>query len=170
MTGLSRRHALLAISGGILAAPFMGRDALAQSADVSKEMILNDPAAPVAGNPKRDVTIVAFLDYNCPYCKKSAPDLDRAVKEDGKVRLVYRSVRTRNVAARSHSTLLKIAKVCRPTSRATGRVRLAARNFAGVARKETPMSNPIQSKASVNTEKEDLLVFRGFAIESTNFA
>jgi protein-disulfide isomerase len=81
---------LLAISGGILAAPFMGRDALAQSADVSKEMILNDPAAPVAGNPKGDVTIVAFLDYNCPYCKKSAPDLDRAVKEDGKVRLVYK--------------------------------------------------------------------------------
>lgn len=90
MTGLSRRHALLAISGGILAAPFMGHAALAQFADVSKEMILNDPAAPVAGNPNGDVTIVAFLDYNCPFCKNSAPDLDRAVKEDGKVRLVYK--------------------------------------------------------------------------------
>ena len=51
-----------------------------------------------------------------------------------------------------------------------GRVRLVARNFAGVARKETPMSNPIQSKASVNTGREDLLAFRGFAIESANFA
>jgi protein-disulfide isomerase len=90
MTGLSRRHALFAFGGGILAAPFMGRKALAQFADVSKEMILNDPAAPVTGNSKGDVTIVAFLDYNCPYCKKSAPDLDRAVKEDGKVRLVYK--------------------------------------------------------------------------------
>jgi hypothetical protein len=65
---------------------------------------------------------------------------------------------------------LKIAKVCRPTSRATGRVRLAAKNFEGVARKETPISNPIQSKASVNTGREDLLAFRGFAIESANFA
>jgi protein-disulfide isomerase len=90
MTGLSRRLALLAIGGGILAAPVMGRGALAQFADVSKEMILNDPAAPVAGNPKGDLTIVAFLDYNCPFCKKSAPDLERAVKEDGKVRLVYK--------------------------------------------------------------------------------
>jgi protein-disulfide isomerase len=90
MTGLSRRHALFAIGGGILAAPFMGHAALAQFDDVSKEMILNDPAAPVGGNPKGDVTIVAFLDYNCPFCKKSAPDLDRAVKEDGKVRLVYK--------------------------------------------------------------------------------
>ncbi|MBN9245014.1 MAG: DsbA family protein [Mesorhizobium sp.] len=90
MTGLSRRHALFAIGAGVLATPFMGRSALAQFADVSKEMILNDPAAPVGGDPKGDVTIVAFLDYNCPFCKKSAPDLDRAVKEDGEVRLVYK--------------------------------------------------------------------------------
>ena len=58
--------------------------------DLSKEMILNDPAAPVAGNPAGDVTIVAFLDYNCPFCKKAAPDLERAVKQDGRVRLVYK--------------------------------------------------------------------------------
>jgi protein-disulfide isomerase len=58
--------------------------------DLSKEMILNDPAAPVAGNPSGDVTIVAFLDYNCPFCKKAAPDLERAVKTDGRVRLVYK--------------------------------------------------------------------------------
>ena len=32
--------------------------------------------APVAGNPAGDVTIVAFMDYNCPFCKlKSAHDL-----------------------------------------------------------------------------------------------
>ncbi|WP_342640507.1 DsbA family protein [Rhodoligotrophos ferricapiens] len=68
----------------------MQRSALAQHADVSKEMILNDPAAPVSGDPRGDLTIVAFLDYNCPYCKKSAPDLARVVKEDGKIRLVYK--------------------------------------------------------------------------------
>lgn len=48
-----------------------------------------DPQAPVGGNPKGDVTIVAFFDYNCPYCKKAAPDLDRVVREDGRIRLVY---------------------------------------------------------------------------------
>jgi protein-disulfide isomerase len=37
-----------------------------------------------------DITIVAFLDYNCPFCKKSAPDLDRIVKEDGNVRPVHK--------------------------------------------------------------------------------
>ncbi len=57
---------------------------------IDAEAILNDPDAPVGGNPRGDVTIVAFLDYNCPFCKKSAPDLDRIVKEDGKIRLVYK--------------------------------------------------------------------------------
>lgn len=60
----------------------------AQSVDV--EGILRDPDAPTAGNPNGDVTIVAFFDYNCPYCKKSAPDLARVVKEDGNIRVVYK--------------------------------------------------------------------------------
>lgn len=62
--------------------------ALSQEVDV--DAILNDPEAPVAGNLKGDVTIVAFLDYNCPFCKTSAPDLERIVKTDGKIRLVYK--------------------------------------------------------------------------------
>ncbi|MBN9457384.1 MAG: DsbA family protein [Bosea sp.] len=57
---------------------------------IDAEAILNDPDAPVGGNPRGDVTIVAFLDYNCPYCKASAPALARIVREDGKIRLVYK--------------------------------------------------------------------------------
>ncbi len=64
--------------------------ARAQDKVLSVDAILNDPQAPVAGNPKGDITIVAFLDYNCPFCKKSAPDLERIVKTDGKIRLVYK--------------------------------------------------------------------------------
>lgn len=64
--------------------------ALAQGSQIDADAILNDPDAPVGGNPKGDVTIVAFLDYNCPFCKTSAPDLARIVKEDGKIRLVYK--------------------------------------------------------------------------------
>ena len=30
------------------------------------------------------------MDYNCPFCKKSSPDLERFVDDDGKVRLVYK--------------------------------------------------------------------------------
>ncbi|WP_415022042.1 DsbA family protein [Bradyrhizobium sp.] len=58
--------------------------------DVSKEMILRDPATPSSGNPKGDLTIVVFFDYNCPYCKQSEPALEKLVKADGKIRLVYK--------------------------------------------------------------------------------
>jgi protein-disulfide isomerase len=81
------RCCLLAV---LLAAPLGAATASAQDAATSREMILNDPAAPVAGAPKGDVTIVAFLDYNCPYCKSSAPALDKLVKADGGIRLVYK--------------------------------------------------------------------------------
>ncbi len=59
-------------------------------ADVSREAILFDPATPTTGNPKGDLTIVVFFDYNCPYCKQSEPELTRLVKTDGKIRLVYK--------------------------------------------------------------------------------
>lgn len=62
----------------------------AEDADISPAAILNDPAAPVAGNPKGDITVVTFFDYNCPFCKKAEPSLERLVKEDGHIRLVYK--------------------------------------------------------------------------------
>ena len=62
----------------------------AQSANVDIDAVLNDPAAPVAGNPNGDVTIVAFMDYNCPFCKKSTPDLERFITTDGRVKLIYK--------------------------------------------------------------------------------
>jgi protein-disulfide isomerase len=55
----------------------------AQDPDVSSAEILNDPAAPVAGNSNGDITVVTFFDYNCPFCKKAEPSLERLVKEDG---------------------------------------------------------------------------------------
>ena len=72
----------------VAAMPLMSTSARADELDV--EAILNDPEAPERGNPKGDVTIVAFTDYNCPFCKKSAPDLKREVSEDGNIRLVYK--------------------------------------------------------------------------------
>lgn len=58
--------------------------------DLSLEMVLRDPAAPVTGNPMGNLTVVAFLDYNCPWCKKAAAPMHEAVAKDGGVRLVYK--------------------------------------------------------------------------------
>jgi protein-disulfide isomerase len=44
------------------------------------------------GSTKPDVTMVEFFDYACPYCKASNPVVDRLLKEDKDVRLVYREL------------------------------------------------------------------------------
>lgn len=58
---------------------------------LSRDSVLKDPAIPAAGNPQGDITIVEYFDYQCPYCKKVHPVLSEVVKEDGKVRLVYKN-------------------------------------------------------------------------------
>jgi protein-disulfide isomerase len=65
-------------------------DAWANENEITRDMILNDPEAPAGGNPNGDLTIVDFFDYNCPYCKLAAKSLEKIVKTDGNIRLVYR--------------------------------------------------------------------------------
>ena len=54
------------------------------------EEILNDPAAPVGGNPAGDVTVVEFFDYNCPYCRRVAPTVVELEQADPDLRLIYK--------------------------------------------------------------------------------
>ena len=88
------RRTLLALLPAVALAPALlslaphTEEAFAQGIDANA--ILNDPEAPISGNPKGDLTIVAFLDYNCPFCKKAEPDLTRLVKEDGRIRVVHK--------------------------------------------------------------------------------
>lgn len=92
--GLPIAAALLAfgLTAGPLraATPDIPSDAVRQPRPLDVEALLNDPHAPTAGNPKGDVTIVAFFDYNCGYCRKSMPALEKLVAEDGRIRLVYK--------------------------------------------------------------------------------
>ena len=53
---------------------------------------LVDPADPVAGNAKGDVTIVEFFDTRCPYCRKLEPTMAEFLARDGGVRLVYKDL------------------------------------------------------------------------------
>ncbi|UGV25166.1 DsbA family protein [Rhodopseudomonas boonkerdii] len=88
----TRRTALALVGGAML----LGVDRRAMAApgtdeddEILKEsLVLRDPDIPASGNPKGDITIVEYFDYQCPYCRKLAPDLRAVVKEDGNVRLV----------------------------------------------------------------------------------
>ena len=88
---MNRRQSLMLL-GAVAAVPlvkYLGTPkAWAEGVDV--DAILRDPDAPEAGNPKGNTTIVTYFDYNCPFCKKSEPDLEKVVHDDGKIRLVYK--------------------------------------------------------------------------------
>ena len=44
------------------------------------------------GNPRGDVTVVEFFDYNCGYCRSSLPVIAALVKADPKVKVVFREL------------------------------------------------------------------------------
>src|SRR5215472_4640974 len=54
--------------------------------------VFDNPATPVGGNPHGDATIVEFFDYRCPYCKQVLPSLQTLLKEDHKLRFVYKEM------------------------------------------------------------------------------
>jgi protein-disulfide isomerase len=57
-----------------------------------KHDIFEDPASPIAGNPKGDVSLVEFFDYRCPYCKQVEPSLEALLGEDHQLRFVYKEM------------------------------------------------------------------------------
>jgi len=55
-----------------------------------QQAMLAAPGTDSAGAPNADVTIVEYFDYNCPYCKKLAPEFQALLAEDRQVRIVYK--------------------------------------------------------------------------------
>jgi protein-disulfide isomerase len=45
-----------------------------------------------AGNPRGDVTVVEYLDYNCGYCRATLPVVAQLIARDPQVRVVYREL------------------------------------------------------------------------------
>ena len=92
--GRSRRETLGLLGAGaaLLGAAAMPRSALAVDDDavLTEALVLRDPDIPAAGNPDGDISIVEWFDYNCPYCRKIAPELQQVVQDDGKIRFVLK--------------------------------------------------------------------------------
>ena len=58
----------------------------------NKDVLLNSPRQVTLGNPKGDVTMVEFFDYNCGYCKRALDDMMALMKNDPNLRVVLKEM------------------------------------------------------------------------------
>ena len=72
------------------------RQSAAESAKAQKtitdnaQILFNSPRQVTLGNPKGDVTMVEFFDYNCGYCKRAMGDMLELMKADPNLRVVLK--------------------------------------------------------------------------------
>ncbi|GAB5428590.1 MAG: DsbA family protein [Devosia indica] len=83
------RLALLAPAAALAAYAIPG---VAQDTQLPPDLdeLFGTPDTPTFGGPDTNVTMVAFLDYNCPFCKRSAPHLKALRESDPKLKVMYK--------------------------------------------------------------------------------
>lgn len=85
---------------GLLADPAILSDTVDALRDAQYAPVLAENRAAIEtpfasswkGAAKPQVTLVEFFDYACPYCKASNPSVDRLLREDKGLRVVYREL------------------------------------------------------------------------------
>ncbi len=81
----------------------------AAGAEDDRRFLFNDPNSPRIGAKNPKLTLVVFTDYNCPYCKKFDPYLEKIVEKHPDVAVVFKFLPFRSesslTAARDALTL-----------------------------------------------------------------
>ncbi|HVZ12856.1 MAG TPA: DsbA family protein [Bauldia sp.] len=100
-----RRDVEATIRNYLIANPEIVRDAIdalqqkedaaaqvAQTATIkdNSDELFNSKREVVLGNPKGDVTLVEFFDYNCAYCRHAHADMLQLLKNDPNLRIVLK--------------------------------------------------------------------------------
>ena len=89
-TPIGRRCFLLRATTLAAAAALLSALPARSQEGLTPQQVLNDPDMPSVGAENADITIAEFMDYNCPYCRKSHPELKKLLKSDRKVRVIYK--------------------------------------------------------------------------------
>ncbi|MBU2581866.1 MAG: DsbA family protein [Alphaproteobacteria bacterium] len=58
----------------------------------NKDELYHRADAPSVGDPKAEITVVEFFDYNCGYCKRGFSEVAKLVENDKKVRVVFKEL------------------------------------------------------------------------------
>lgn len=77
----------LAASASLAAPKAPGANA---SVEEQRRWFTEDEAAPMLRPPNYDVTIVEYMDYQCPYCRATHEPLKQLLAKDHKIRVIFR--------------------------------------------------------------------------------
>jgi protein-disulfide isomerase len=58
----------------------------------NKQALFESPRHVTLGNPKGDVTMVEFFDYNCGFCKRALDDMMTLIKDNPNLRVVLKEM------------------------------------------------------------------------------
>jgi protein-disulfide isomerase len=136
------------------------------------------PLMPAAGAKDADVTIVEFFDYNCPFCKETAPELVKLLHVDPKVRILYkewplfgdvseyaaRSALAANWQGRfliAHDALIGAANDLDKTSQVDAILKGAGVDLTQLARDRTAHAADITAILSRDAQEAAALGFKG---------
>jgi protein-disulfide isomerase len=81
-----------------------------------KDELFNDKNSPQYAPSGYDVTVVEFFDYACGYCKKAQATVEELIKEDKKVRIVYKEFPILGQASQEMSTVGIAVNIIDPSS------------------------------------------------------
>lgn len=98
--GMSRSEVETVVADYIKANPQIIPEALeaqrdremAKAIDAIRPALEKPYAGAWAGNADGDVTLVVFTDYACGFCRASVPDVDRLIREDKRLKVVFREL------------------------------------------------------------------------------
>jgi protein-disulfide isomerase len=136
------------------------------------------PLMPAAGAKEADVTIVEYFDYNCPFCKKTAPELLKLLQVDPKVRILYkewpifgavseyaaRCALAANWQSRfliAHDALIGAANDLDENSQVDAILKAAGVDLTQLARDRTAHATEITATLARNAQEATTLGFRG---------
>jgi protein-disulfide isomerase len=63
-----------------------------EALSVNREQLFSDEKSPFVGNPKGEVTLIEFFDYNCHYCKVIFPEVLALTESDKNLKVIFKDL------------------------------------------------------------------------------
>lgn len=65
-------------------------EGIKKQVEINKEQIANNPTTPFVGDKEANIVFVSFTDYNCVFCKKAEPIVEKLMNDNKDMKFVFK--------------------------------------------------------------------------------